>query len=62
MLVKCMQISTPVVQETTLDLDLWDLLLSYLLLANEQDGQAMVIINSIVLHAVIKERFQFYHE
>ena len=61
-LVKRIRISTPVVQETALDIDLRDLLLTYLILANEKDGRATVVPRGVVLHAVPRDKFNSYHE
>ena len=58
---KRIRVSTPVVQETQLDVDLRDLLLTYLLMANEHDRRATVVPCGIFLHVVSPEQFTDYH-
>ena len=44
-----------------MDVDLRDLLLTYLLLANEYYRRATVVPHGIVLHVVTSEQFADYH-
>ena len=61
-LVKCIQISRPVIKETVLDIDLFDLLFTNLIQANERDGCATVVPKGIVLHAIPCNKFEAYYE
>ena len=44
-----------------MDVDLRDLLLMYLLLANEPDCRATVVPRGIILHVVMPDQFADYH-
>ena len=45
-----------------LDIDFCDLLLIFLIQANERDGCMTVVPRGIVLHAVPHDKFEAYHE
>ena len=52
----------PVVKEMVLDIDLHDLLLTYLIQANERDGHVTMVPKGVVLHAIPCNIFEAYHE